>query len=120
MADFPPAGMTAKEDVEHYGFSLEDSTLRNTTDGGYQVTRPRYTRNSIRIFKTGFTWISEADRQKLLDFIDEKKLGGSAFTWIDPVSNSQFNVKLAEAPKFTYNGIANIALWNVEFTFRQV
>lgn len=113
MSDFPPAGMTMKEDSSQYDLEQEDNTIRSTMEGGYVFTRPRTTRNPKQKFKTGFSSITEADRTLLRNFYISVKAGASIFTWTDPTDGVEHDVRFAESIKYKYAGMGETRLYDV-------
>ena len=113
MADFPPGTMTAKEDSKYRSDKQADPSMRKETDGGYVVTRARYTRAPRKTFTTGFTGISQADKAAFMAFWDSKKGGADYFTWKDPVTNTVYTVRFAGTPEFKYEGFGSTFLWDI-------
>jgi len=113
MSDFPPAGMTSKEDSKYFEVSQEDPAIRTSTDGGYQLTRPRYTRRPRRVFKTGFTQISEADRALLETFWNTQLGGSKSFTWTIPTTLEEVTVRFEEEMDFKYKGVGGTHYFDV-------
>lgn len=111
MAEFPPT--TLKEDSKYHEVTYEDSVIRQSTEGGYQITRPRYTKAPSRVFKTGFTRISDQQKTDLENFYATKNYGASTFTYDIPTSGTTITVKFQGPLKFKYVGIRNLKLWDV-------
>jgi hypothetical protein len=113
MADFPPNTMTAKEDSKYRSERQADPAIRKEVEGGYVLTRPRYTRAPRKTFTTGFTHISETDKAALQTFYSSKKGGSDSFTWADPVTGTVYSVRFVGQPEFTYVGRGPTFLWDV-------
>lgn len=119
MSDFPPAGMTAKEDTSKIKQTQSDDVIRTETDGGYVITRRRHTRAPRKVFTLGFTDISNADKVLLENFYASNS--ASIFTWTDWTSGTEFTVRFKEPLKFKYTGRGDNKRWNVEdFVLEQV
>lgn len=118
---FPPtdAGFTAKEDSGYYGIEFEDNTMRSDSDGGYEVTRPRFTRKPRKTFTTGFTELSQANYDLLVEFW-EKYQGSLKFTWTDPTDLRAYTVRIEKPPTVTYAGVGPTRMYNVEVKLKQV
>lgn len=113
MADFPPSGMTAKEDSRYRTQKQADPVLRSETDGGYVITRPRYTRAPRKTFTTGFTSVSQADKVLMESFWDSHKGGALSFTWADPVTTTVYTVRFMGQPEYKYVGMKTTYLWDI-------
>lgn len=93
--DFPTLSM--KPDGESYRLSAPNpSKDGEQTDGGYWITRPRYTRKPPRSFSFKFVDISQADRDELLAFWEDVKGSSVAFNWRDPTDDALYNVRFGK------------------------
>lgn len=101
---FPLA--TARIDDSKYQEKRADPAMRAKTDGGYVVTRPRFTRRPRRTWTIGFTNIGDADKKALGDFWDSVRGGSEAFNWTLPITGEAVVVRFAEGNEFvfTFNG----------------
>lgn len=113
MADFPPVTMTAKEDSRQRSDKQADPAMRKEMDGGYVVTRARYTRAPRKTFITGFTNISQADKVAFQNFWDSKKGGSDSFTWADPITTTVYTVRFVGQPDFKYVGMGSTYRWDI-------
>lgn len=113
MSDFPPIGMVDKEDSSQYDFEIEDNTISSRSEAGYEFTRKRSTRRLRRIFKTGFTSISQSDLDLLIGFYDSVGGGANIFTWTDPTNNQEYHVRFKAKFKAKYVGAGDTRLYNV-------
>lgn len=104
MADFPPVALAGKEDSKFRTQSSDDPAMRNTTDGGYTITRARYTRAPRKTYTTGFTDLTETELAALEAFYDAQFGGSNSFTWEDPVTNVVHTVRFNAAIKGIYTG----------------
>lgn len=94
----------------------EDSAIKSDFEGGYQHTRPRYTRVR-RIFDIKYINLSDADKTTLETFINTVKGSANSFTWTHPKTSTTYTVRFDKPPKFTY---VHYGLWNVEFKLNEV
>lgn len=85
MTSFPT--LDAKPDQKHFSEKVDNPAMSAKADGGYEFTRPRFTRRPRRVFTTGYTNISSADKLRLADFWNQVKGGSDAFHWTHPASN---------------------------------
>ena len=119
MANFPT--LTSRtEDSALYGVEHENPTIRSELDGGYVNTRARFTRTPRRIFSSGFTDISEADRLTLETFWDTVQGGSEAFNWTSPQDGNTYSVRFVEPLVFDYAGHGTNYRWNVRFKLEEV
>lgn len=94
--------------------------MRADMEGGYVVTRARHTRKPLRIFKIGYTDISNADKVVLDDFYDTVKGGSLVFTWTDPESLLTYSVRFNKGGlSFKYVGMGNNKRWDCSFEIEQ-
>jgi hypothetical protein len=125
MADFPIVSLATKEDSAKYGFEQEDNAVKPQMEGGYVLSRPRFTRRPRRTWKTGFTDITNADKLLLEAFYNAKGTHMS-FTYLVPVPDTEggsketVTVRFKEPLKFTYAGIGATAHWNVEVSLEEL
>lgn len=99
-----PSELAARQDSKYFKVSLADKTIRGSMEGGYEHTRPRYTRKHRRTFSTGFTDISQEELDALLAFYD--LVGGyKVFNWKNPANGEVYAVRFDQPPEATYTGI---------------
>jgi len=118
---FPPtdAGFVEKQDAKYYGIEFEDKTMSSKSEGGYEHTRPKFTRKGRKTFTTGFTEMSAADFEIFTDFWDA--FGGyKSFSWVDPATSKAYTVRFAEPPSVRYSGLGATPTYNVEVKLKQV
>lgn len=114
MSDFPPPGLEGEEDSSKFSITREDPTVRTNTDGGYIYTRPRYTRTPSRTFTTGFTFVTEEQRQILEAFWNAQRGGSDAFTYTLPTTGVESIVRFKGPYRERYVGIGPNFRWNIE------
>jgi hypothetical protein len=84
-------------DAESFKISVPNpSKDGQDTDGGYFITRPKYTRRPPRSFKFQYKDIGQADRVTLEAFWDQVKGSSVAFNWTDPTTNVLHNVRFGK------------------------
>lgn len=103
-----------KEDSSQYSESSIDNAVRDVSEGGYSINRARYKQPRKRLFETGFTNISDAEKKQLEAF--ESSVGGtiSPFYWRNPQSKQLILVQFREPLTYQYAGSGNAKRWNVE------
>jgi len=115
MADFPPPLVQGKEDSQYFQEIGQNPAMAAETDGGYTITRPRFTRPPRRVFVTGFTELTDAEKQVLFDFWNAKKGSSEPFTYQHPVSGVVYTVRFKPGTelKAKYVGRGLMRLWTV-------
>lgn len=109
MTAFP---LATKQDSSKYGFQQEDVGMRSEMEGGYVLTRPRHTRTPRRTWKTGFTNLSDSDKQTFENFVNS--VGTYlAFDYNIPVAGTLVNVRLQKIPTYEYAGFGTNLRWNI-------
>lgn len=116
MSEFPPDynAKQIREDSAKFNFTFVDNTIRSETDGGYVFTRPRNTRPSLRIFNTGFTDMSQEQKNAIETFVISKRVGAVPFTYTDPTSGVEYTVRFKAPPRFTYSGVGGTHRWSAD------
>jgi len=122
MSDFPT--LSTGQDSRYYTMQQEDTSLKTTMEGGYVVARAKHTRKPRRTFTSGFTDISDADKQLLEDFFDTVNCA-AIFTWVDPQSGMggappvAYQVRFDGPLSYQYKGMGPTKRWDVTFTVVQ-
>lgn len=115
MADFPT--LSKHPDANSLTVEVENPVISTgDTDGGYEYTRPRFTRRPRRTFTFSYKNISAADRVTLQQFWDDNFGGSVAFNWTDPTTSTTYNVRFATDMKikFTRDGVGTLSRWNTD------
>lgn len=116
MADFPIAALAGKEDASKFGFALENVSIRSQMEGGWVITRARHTRKPRRTWTTGFTDISNTQKELLEAFYNDKG-AHVGFTYELPVGGATkevVNVRFTEPMQFKYAGYGDNYRWNID------
>lgn len=117
MAAFPT--LSKPQDSKYFTESQEDPVMRSPVEGGYEFSRPRYTRAPRKMFTTGFTEISDADKTLLQTSWDVHRGGSDVVTWTHPVDGAM-SVRYEGAFSFRYVGIGGFHKWDVKISLKQV
>lgn len=102
---------------------LPDSTLRASVEGGYELTRPRYTRQPR---EWSLTWpaMIHSQYQVLVAFYSATTVGGSRFfAWTSPIDGASRAVRFAGPPEATVVAWALNQVpryWQVRVNLREV
>jgi hypothetical protein len=110
MADFPTFG--DREATDKFGLSLEDVGIRSEMEGGYVLTRPRHTRRPRRTWTTGFTDLSNAEKETFETFFNNNGTY-KVFTYLVKTSNETVQVRFAGVPTFDYKGYGSNYRWDI-------
>lgn len=76
-----------------------DSTLRNDMEGGYEQTRPRFTRIRTK-FTLKYAVLSQADKVTLDNFVASVMGAANAFSWTHPTTGTVYTVRFEKPPAF--------------------
>jgi hypothetical protein len=110
MAVFP---LAAKQDAAEYGFEQEDKGIRSEMEGGYVLSRPRFTGAPRRTWKTGFNNLSDTDKGTFEAFF---AIYGTyqEFDYNIPTGGGTVVVRFKQAPKYEYKGFGSNFRWNIK------
>jgi phage-related protein len=92
VANYP----TLSKDFDATSFeeSSENTVIQPAnTEGGYTLTRPKFTRRPRRTFMFKHVDLTETERVSLQNFWDTHKGGSLAFNWTHPVTATVYNVR---------------------------
>ncbi|KAA5604428.1 hypothetical protein F1188_16350 [Roseospira marina] len=105
MTAFPPA-LQARLDAKKFEQTHQDPAMRAETEGGYVITRPRFTRRPRRSWTLGLTNIYDDDKATLEAFWNEVRGGSTAFDLTLPITGEVVPVRFADGStmKFEYTG----------------
>lgn len=113
MADFPTAGLAGLEDSKNFDEEQANPVMRHEVEGGYTITRPRYTRLPRKTWTTGFTDLTDAQKAEFTTFWDLKKGGAASFTYLNPADNVTYTVRFVGQPKIKYTGMGPLRRWDI-------
>ncbi len=106
------AGFSAKEDSKYFDEKLVDPAIRKEIEGGFVSTRRRFTR-SVREITTGFTDISEENKQRFFDYVETVGGGSASFPYIHPVTGESLTVRFKDTPSAKYAGMGGNHRWDI-------
>ena len=89
----PVFPITKDQDQQYYREMPDDPAIRVETEGGYEITRPRYTRRPRRTYVTGWSYISSAEKATFDAFWDQMRGGAGAFMWKRPTDGQEILVR---------------------------
>ena len=105
--------LASKQDSKYYEVIPEDPSISTGMEGGYDYSRPRFTRTPRKSYKTGFTHLTNADRAIIQAFWDLNMGGSDSFTWTDPVDLQEKTVRFDGPLSFKYAGVGGTHRWNI-------
>jgi len=116
MPNFPTLATVPSFPLDPDG-EIEDAVLRSPFTGGYELTRPKYTR-SRRIWGLRYPMLTPADKNTLFTFEQTTlRNGADSFTWTHPVTATAYTVRFAAPIKYHYFDRNKFA---VDFSLREV
>lgn len=79
----------------------EDAVIRSSSEAGYKMTRPRFTR-TIRKIEYKYENATETDKSTVDTFYSVNiNNGSSIFIWVHPQTSVSINMRMAKPPKFS-------------------
>lgn len=113
IPDLTNSGFTAKEDSQFFEITYIEPAIKKEFEGGFVVTRPRFTRMAPRQITTGFTDIDNTNYQKLQDFYVAMRGGSIPFVYNHPISGEAITVRFESPIKGKYVGMGSTRRWNI-------
>lgn len=113
MADFPTVNLAGLEDSKHFKQEQADPAMRQEVDGGYTITRPRYTRIPRKTWTTGFTDLTDAQKAEFDTFWETQRGGSNSFTYLNPADAVTYTVRFKGVPKVIYTGMGPLRRWDI-------
>ena len=107
-------------DAAKFETSAADPGMRQETDGGYVITRARYTRKPRKSWKCALTNITGADKIVMDDFWDTTRGTARAFSWVCPTDMLTYNVRFKASFSMTHRGAGATQFWDCSFELEQV
>ena len=118
MANLPV--LSKGESPSLWGVGHEDVGMKSETDGGYVFTRPRHTRKPRRTFSTGWMDMNQTDFDAMENFFDI--VGAfTAFNYVNYMKSDEIvNVRFAEPPKYSYEGVGATKRYTIKIKIEEV
>jgi hypothetical protein len=113
--DLTSSGFQTGEDSSMFKEALNDPTISKDLEGGWKITRPRYTRKLPPSMTTGFTECTDFEKTLFVNFWNNRRGGSASFTYIHPVSGASILVRFApnSTPDIAYVGIGPRKRWTI-------
>lgn len=113
-------GFTAVEDSESFNEKMNDPAIRVESDGGFVVTRSRYTRLPTRVIQTKFKDITNAEKAHIMSLYNAMRGGSNSFQYIHPTTGESLEVRFIEGLQFDHKGFTNHPRWDVTLKLETV
>jgi len=103
--------LQSRQDSAQFAEGHIDNAIKAKAEGGYTSTRPRYTRNMLKEFHTGFSDLTEAEKNIFEAFVEDH---GTflIFEWIHPTTAIQYSVRFDNVPQIKYIGRGTFRFWS--------
>ena len=116
MSNFPTLTRKPQEGFEE---EYEDSVLRSDFEGGYEITRQKYTRMRKSFKNLKWVGLNATDKTAMDTFVTTTVKGGAdSFNWTHPVTNTVHVVRFVKPPVFSpkFDG----SIWEMTCELREV
>lgn len=117
--NFPFGVNGARMDSSKYELEIDDPAIKSPTEGGYEYSRPRFTRKPRKNFSVGYTMLTDAQRNTLVTFYENMAGGSVIFDWYNQEDGVTYAVRFDGSLSFSYSGMGNTKLWDCSFKLRQ-
>jgi hypothetical protein len=95
-----------------------DPTLRSEQEGGYELTRSRFTRDR-RFWQYEFPYYTSADKATLMIFERTTvRVGTTSFTWINPLNSTSYTVRFGKPVDYKPN--KGTPYWKIKIRMEEV
>lgn len=94
----------------------EDPAIPFDTEGGWVLTRPRFTRRPPVTYTLGFTDLSDTEKGQIQQLYEDARGGSEIITgWVHPVSGASLSVRFKQGavPQYKYHGFGGSYRWDV-------
>ncbi|CCG43297.1 hypothetical protein [Magnetospirillum molischianum] len=114
-------------DQKYYNEKLDNPAAGSKSEGGYEFTRPKFTRRPRRTFADGYTAISQAEKTSLEQFWNDVRGSSDIFLWTSPITGESVQVRfvLGKTLDFKYSHFQKTLddepdhRWDVSFEVRE-
>lgn len=113
------ANLAQGESPSLYSETEEDVAIKAETSGGYELTRPRFTRAPRREFTGGWLKVTNADKLAFDAFYKQCRTF-VAFAWTNFITGETVQVRFKDVPKKTYQGVGKNVKWDISYSVREV
>ena len=85
--------LSTKQDEKNFQDESENPAISSKTEGGYVITRARFTRTPRRTFAVAYSNLSTADKTLLVNFWNQLGGGSDTFWWTHPATGEIIQVR---------------------------
>ncbi len=96
-----------------------DPAIRSQSEGGYVTSRARFTRIP-RKWPLKYDWMTKANKNVIKAFEAIRKGGSDIFTWLDPETQTTYEVRFLGVAIYTAHSNTNFLYWMVDFILEEV
>lgn len=114
--DLKSMGFSASEDSQYFQTQRISGAQTYETDGGIFIVRKRFTRNPGSFIVTGFTEISDSDKNLFDQFYENNAShGATEVTYVHPLTQASMQVYFSESTPYTaeYKGWGSNKVWTL-------
>lgn len=114
MANFPTVNYL---DAASFAETIENPSMTPAKmEGGYVITRPRFTRRPRRTFSFVFIMMDDDNKATLENFWNTMLGGSNSFHWVHPVSGENLTVRFSDqmTMKFNRTGFGSVNIWQTD------
>lgn len=113
--------LTEKPDSQSMVERFLNPGVRSEYEGGYIVSRARYTRAPRKMFGFSYKALGNTDKIALENFYRTVKGSADSFTWTHPFALTTHTVRFTDtALEFHWAGHGQRALWDVSLELEEV
>jgi phage-related protein len=104
-----------------FNVSQENTALATNMEGGYVATRPRHTRRPRKTWTSGFTNLTEDQKNQIQAFFDSVYGGSVIFDWTNPADGSVVAVRFTTDTtlQFSYSGAGATRRYDTTFKLQE-
>lgn len=116
MSTFPTLSIKPSVEAWEEGVA-KDPTIKTDFENGFVQTFPAFSRIPDK-WKIGYKAAPQSDKNTLRSFEKSVRVGSNAFSWVNPIDNITYTVRL-EGP-VNYKPHSIISYWDMNFTLIEV
>lgn len=93
-----------------------DPAIPFNSEGGWLISRARFTRRPPVVYTLGFTDLSEAEKDVIQTLYNDARGSSEIITgWVHPTSGQTLSVRFKQGsvPQYTYRGMRNNHRWDI-------
>lgn len=95
--------LSLKPDSASFVEEQDDPGEAIKTEGGYEITRPKYKRRPRKTFTFNYEYLPYTEAQQIQALWDEVRGSSAAFSWQHPFNGGMYNVRFADKFRVEYD-----------------